>query len=263
MADPRERVEVSEAEVAVHWKEEEFFYPSRNFIAQANMTDEKIYERFSLDNFPDCFKEYADLLDWYQYWHTTLDTSDAPCWKWFVGGKINACYNCVDRHLAKHRNKAALIFVPEPEEEPPVAVTYQDLFVRVNEFAALLRDFAGLKAGDRVTIHMPMVPELPITMLACARLGVIHSVVFGGFSGHACGDRVADSKSHVIVTMDAYYRNGQTPRPQAEGRRGDQGRGGGRAEGGQGARLEEAPGEVLVGDAHGGRARLLHRRSAA
>ena len=209
MASQRESVETSESEVAVHWKEEEFFYPPRSFIAQANMTDEKIYERFSLDNFPDCFKEYADLLEWYQYWHTTLDTSDAPCWKWFVGGKINACYNCVDRHLAKHRNKAALIFVPEPEDEPPVAVTYQELFVRVNEFAALLRDFAGLKAGDRVTIHMPMVPELPITMLACARLGVIHSVVFGGFSGHACGDRVADSKSHVIVTMDGYYRNGR------------------------------------------------------
>ena len=209
MANPRQMVEVSEAEVAVHWKEEEYFYPPRDFIAQANMTDEKVYERFSLDNFPDCFKEYADLLDWYQDWHTTLDTNDAPCWRWFVGGKINACYNCVDRHLAKHRNKAALIFVPEPEEEPPVAVTYQELFVRVNEFAALLRDFAGLKAGDRVTIHMSMVPELPITMLACARLGVIHSVVFGGFSGHACGHRIADSKSHVIVTMDGYYRNGQ------------------------------------------------------
>jgi len=117
MAPPREAVEVegvrvSEAEIAVHWKEEEYFYPPRDFIAQANMTDERVYERFSLDHFPDCFKEYADLLDWYQYWHTTLDTSDAPCWKWFVGGKLNACYNCVDRHLAKHRNKAALIFVP-------------------------------------------------------------------------------------------------------------------------------------------------------
>jgi len=76
MANQRESVETSESEVAVHWKEEEFFYPPRSFIAQANMTDEKIYERFSLDNFPDCFKEYADLLEWYQYWHTTLDTSD-------------------------------------------------------------------------------------------------------------------------------------------------------------------------------------------
>ena len=208
MTQVTEGVEVSEAQVAVHWREEEYYYPPRDFIAQANMVDESIYERFSLENFPECYKEYADLLSWDQYWHTTLDTSDAPCWKWFVGGKLNAAYNCIDRHLAKHRNKAALIFVPEPEDADPVVVTYQDLYVRVNEFAALLRDFAGLKAGDRVTIHMPMVPELPITMLACARLGVIHSVVFGGFSGRACGDRIGDSKSTVLVTMDSYYRGG-------------------------------------------------------
>ena len=201
--------EVSEAEIAVHWQEEEYFPPSIEFIAQANMTDAGIFDRFSLDNFPGCFKEYADLLDWYEYWHTTLDTSDAPCWKWFVGGKINASYNCVDRHLAKNKNKAAFIYVPEPEEEPHVVLTYQELYVRVNEFAALLQDKAGLKRGDRVTIHMPMTPELPITMLACARLGVIHSVVFGGFSGRACGERAADSGSRVIISMDAYYRSGK------------------------------------------------------
>ena len=101
------------------------------------------------ENFPDCFKEYADLLDWDQYWHTTLDTSDAPCFKWFVGGKINASYNCVDRHLKQYKNKAALIYVPEPEDEPQQAITYQELYVRVNEFAALLRDFAGVKTGGQ------------------------------------------------------------------------------------------------------------------
>ncbi len=202
-------VKVSEAAIAVHWQEEKNFYPSTQFIAQANMTEPGIYERFSLKNFPECYKEYTDLLTWYQYWHTTLDTSDAPCWKWFVGGKINACYNCVDRHLPKYKNKAAIIFVPEPEDEPHVALTYQELYVRVNEVAAVLRDFAGLKAGDRVTLHLPMVPELPITMLACARLGVIHSEVFGGFSGKACGDRIADSGSHVLITIDGYYRSGQ------------------------------------------------------
>ncbi|MFQ5578099.1 MAG: AMP-binding protein, partial [Anaerolineae bacterium] len=201
-------VNVSEAQIAVHWQEEEYFHPSTEFIAQANMTDAGIYDRFSLDNFPECYKEYADLLTWYQYWHTTLDTSDAPCWKWFVGGKINASYNCIDRHLARYKNKAAILYVPEPEDEPHQAITYQELYVRVNEFAALLRDFAGLKTGDRVTIHMPMTPELPITMLACARLGVIHSVVFGGFSGQACGERVADSGSHILITMDGYYRGG-------------------------------------------------------
>jgi len=201
--------EVSEAQIAVHWQEEQYFHPPASFIAQANMTDTSIYEKFNLDNFPECFKEYADLLTWDQYWHTTLDTSDAPCWKWFVGGRINASYNCVDRHLAKYKNKAALLYVPEPEDEPHVALTYQELYVRVNELAALLQDFAGLKAGDRVTLHMPMVLELPITMLACARLGIIHSEVYGGFSGGACGERVADSGSHVLITIDGYYRSGK------------------------------------------------------
>jgi acetyl-CoA synthetase len=98
--------------------------------------------------------------------------------------------------------------VPEPEAEPHVAITYRDLYHRVCEFAALLRDFCGLKAGDRVTLHMPMVPELPVTMLACARLGVVHSQVFGGFSGNACGTRIADSGSRFLITMDGYYRSG-------------------------------------------------------
>src|SRR5437867_2320812 len=208
MSEAQETLELSEAQIAVHWREEEYIYPPAPFIAQANMTDPQIYERFGLEHFPECFKEYADLLSWYQYWHTTLETSDAPCWKWFVGGKINAAYNCVDRHLARYKNKAAIVYVPEPEDESHVALTCRELYVRVNEMAALLREFAGIKAGDRVTIHMPMVPELPVTMLACARLGAIHSVVFGGFSGQSCGERIADSESRVLVTMDSYYRNG-------------------------------------------------------
>ncbi len=202
-------LDVSEAQIAVHWQEEQVFPPSAQFIAQANMTDPRIFERFSEDKFPECYKEYADLLTWYRYWHTTLDASDPPFWKWFLGAEINASYNCVDRHLDKYKNKAALIWVPEPEDEPHVTLTYQELYVRVNEVAALLRDFAGLKAGDRVTLHLPMVLELPITMLACARLGVIHSVVFGGFSAKACGERIADSGSEVLVTMDGYYRGGK------------------------------------------------------
>ncbi|MCJ7624615.1 MAG: AMP-binding protein, partial [Anaerolineaceae bacterium] len=200
---------VSEAAIAVHWKEEKLFHPGSEFIAQANMTDPKIYQRFNLDNFPECFREYADLLTWDKYWHTTLDTSEAPSWKWFAGGKLNASYNCVDRHLAEYKNKVALYFVPEIENEAYIAITYQELYVRVNEMAALLRDKLGLKAGDRVTLHLPMTPELPITMLACARLGLIHSVVFTGFSGRACGERIADSGSRVLVTMDGYYRNGK------------------------------------------------------
>ncbi len=202
-------VQVSEAEIAVHWREEEYYHASPKFIGQANVSDPSIRERFSLEHFPECFKEYADLLTWDKYWETTLDTSNAPFFKWFVGGRLNASYNCVDRHLAKYRNKAAFIWVPEPEDQVTQAITYQELYIRVNEMAALLQDFCGLKAGDRVTLHLPMVPDLPVTMLACARLGVIHSEVFGGFSGTACGGRIADSGSHILITMDAYYRNGE------------------------------------------------------
>jgi acetyl-CoA synthetase len=207
MQKPEAR-EVSEAEIAVHWKEEEKIPPPPKFIGQANMADPAILERFSEKNFPECFREYGDMLSWDKYWHTTLDSSNPPFWKWFVGGKLNACYNCVDRHLPKYRNKAALIWVPEPEDEPHQAITYQELYERVNEFALALQAM-GLKAGDRITFHLPMMLALPISMLACARLGIIHNQVFGGFSAKACAERMVDSKSHVLVTCDGYYRNGQ------------------------------------------------------
>ena len=208
-AGEQQDTEVSEAQIAVHWQEEGYFSPPKEFIAQANLADKSVFKRFSLDKFPGYYKEFAALLDWYKKWDQLLDASNPPFWRWFVGGKINASYNCVDRHLAKHKNKTAIHFVPEPENEAIQHLTYQELFVRVNEFAALLRDFCGLKAGDRVTLHMPMVAELPITMLACARLGVIHSQVFSGFSGKACADRVSDSESRVLITMDAYHRAGK------------------------------------------------------
>src|SRR5437879_1681536 len=204
-----EEIEVSEAQIAVHWREEEYFHPPAKFIGQANASDPAIFERFKEENFPECFREYADLLTWDKYWHTTLDTSNAPFWKWFVGGRLNASYNCVDRHLAKYRNKAAFIWVPEPEDRATQALACHEAYRRVNEMAALLRDYCGLKTGDRVTLHLPMVPDLPVTMLACARLGVIHAEVFGGFSGAACGGRIADSQSKILITMDAYYRNGE------------------------------------------------------
>jgi acetyl-CoA synthetase len=200
--------EVSEAQIAVHWREEEYYEPPAAFVAQANANDPAIFDRFTEDKFPECFKEYADLLSWDEPWHTTLDTSNPPFWKWFTGGKLNACYNCVDRHAEARPDKDAIIWVAEPEADEPVHISYSELLRRVNEFAVLLRDFAGLKTGDRVTLHMPMVPELPITMLACARLGIIHSQVFGGFSGNACGTRIADSGSRVLITMDSYYRSG-------------------------------------------------------
>ncbi len=200
---------VNEAQIAVHWREEEYFYPPPRFIGQANASDPAIYERFAEERFPECFREYAELLDWDRYWHTTLDTSSPPFWKWFVGGRLNASYNCVDRHVATMPNKAALIWVPEAETEETRTITYRDLYGRVNEFAALLRGFCGLEQGDRVTFHMPMVPDLPVSMFACARLGVVHSEVFAGFSGTACGGRIADSGSRVLITIDGYYRDGK------------------------------------------------------
>ncbi|CEG11969.1 Acetyl-coenzyme A synthetase [groundwater metagenome] len=202
------KMSLSEAEIASHWQEEEYFEPQEKFIRQANVKDEAIYERFKEENFPECFKEYADLLTWDRYWKITLDTSNPPFFKWFVGGKLNVCYNCVDRNLAKYKNKAAIIWVPESEGEHDRVITYQELYVKVNEFASLLLEL-GLKAGDRITFHMPMVPELPVSMLACARLGIIHSEVFGGFSGKACGERIADSGSNILVTIDGYCRGGK------------------------------------------------------
>jgi acetyl-CoA synthetase len=199
---------VSESQIAVHWREEDYYYPPESFVVQANASDPAIFDRFSLDKFPDCFTEYADLLDWDRRWDTVLDSGDPPFWKWFTGGRLNACYNCVDRHAAGSPDKTAIIFVPELEADEHVRISYAELLRRVNEFAAVLRDSAGLQAGDRVTLHMPMVPETAVTMLACARLGVIHSQVFGGFSGQACGTRIADSGSRVLITMDGYYRAG-------------------------------------------------------
>ena len=200
--------EASEAQIAVHWREEEYYPPPASFAEQANANDPHILERFSAENFPECFTEYADLLTWERKWDTLVDTSNPPFFKWFVGGRLNACVNCVDRHLETRAEENALIWVPELEEDETQEITYAELHRRVNEFAALVRDFAGLGKGDRITFHMPMVPELPVSMLAAARLGVIHSEVFGGFSGTACGQRMADAQSTVLVTIDAYYRNG-------------------------------------------------------
>ena len=200
---------VSEAQIAVHWREEQTYPPPAGFVAQANASDPAIFGRFGEEHFPDCFKEYADLLTWDAPWETTLDTSNPPFWKWFTGGRLNASYNCVDRHAAASPDKTAIIFVPELESDEHVEISYAELHRQVNEFAAVLRDSLGLKSGDRVTLHMPMVPELAVTMLACARLGVIHSQVFGGFSGTACGRRIADSGSRVLISMDGYYRAGQ------------------------------------------------------
>jgi acetyl-CoA synthetase len=204
-----EITEVSESQIAVHWREEEYYPPPERLKETANANDPAIRDRFSEEHFPECFEEYAELLTWDRKWDTILDTSNPPFWKWWIGGRLNACVNCVDRHLEARGNKNAFIWVPELEDHETKEITYEELHRRINEFAALLRDFAGVQTGDRVTFHLPMVPELPVSMLACARMGVIHSQVFGGFSGAACGNRMVDSQSTILVTMDAYYRQGE------------------------------------------------------
>ncbi len=136
--------ELTEAQIAVHWKEEEYFYPTKEFKTQANLVDSSFIKKFSEKNFPKCFDAYANLLDWDKKWKKTLDTSNPPFWKWFGGGRLNVSYNCVDRHLAEHKNKAAFIFVPEPENETAQVLTYRELYVRVNETAVKLVDSAPL-----------------------------------------------------------------------------------------------------------------------
>ena len=176
-------------------------------MEQANAKDEAIRERFAEERFPDSSVEYAEMLTWDRKWDTVLDTSDPPFFKWLLGGRLNACVNCVDRHLESRGDRNALIWVPEPEEVEPLEITYADS-IGGSTSSPRSSDFTGLKTGDGMTFHLPMVPELPVAMLACARIGAIHSEVFGGFSGAACGHRMADAESTVLVTIDAYYRNG-------------------------------------------------------
>jgi len=185
--------------------EERRFSPPEGFREQANIRDPKIYEQAAQD--PAAFwAGFASELDWSQPWERVLDWQP-PHAKWFVGGRLNACYNCVDRHIAgPKRNKAAIIWEGEPGERR--TLTYWDLYREVNRFANGLKHL-GVKKGDRVAIYMPMIPELPIAMLACARIGAVHSVVFGGFSAEALADRINDAQAKVLITADGGYRRGQ------------------------------------------------------
>jgi len=183
--------------------EQDYFRPPPSFVGQANVSDPSIHDRF--DDFPDGFEEYAALLDWDERWDQTFDGSNPPFFEWFVGGTLNASYNCVDRHLEERANQVALLW--EGEDGAQRNLTYRDLYREVNKMAAALREI-GVEQDDVVTLHLPMVPALPITMLACARIGAPHSVVFAGFSASALAQRVDDADSDVIVTIDGYYRRG-------------------------------------------------------
>ncbi|MBC8063698.1 MAG: acetate--CoA ligase [Chlorobia bacterium] len=184
--------------------ESRLFPPSDEFRAQANLNDPEIYARAAAD--PVAFwEEQAKDLDWFEPWHTALEWH-RPFAKWFVGGKLNACYNCVDRHAAGPRaDKIAILWEGEPGEVRKI--TYRELKDEVCRIANALTSL-GVKKGDRVCIYLPMVPELAMTMLACARIGAAHSVVFGGFSADSLAERTNDAQAKVIVTADGGYRRG-------------------------------------------------------
>ncbi|MGQ9809534.1 MAG: acetate--CoA ligase [Armatimonadota bacterium] len=186
-------------------KENRSFPPPEDFARQANLNDPEIYTRAAED--PEAF--WADVargLDWFHPWEQVLHW-EVPFARWFVGGKLNACYNCVDRHVrTARRNKAAIIW--EGENGESRVLTYWDLYREVNRFASVLREHFGIRKGDRVCIYMPMVPELPIAMLACARIGAVHTVVFGGFSAESLKERINDCQCRLVITADGGYRRG-------------------------------------------------------
>jgi len=189
-------------------KETRQFPPSDAFVASAHVNAaerDRLAEWAKSD--PDAFwAEQAKSLHWFKPWTKVCDWSGAPHAKWFVGGTINASYNCLDRHLADRGNKAAIVWEGEPGDSR--TLTYQQLHREVCKFANALKSL-GVGKGDRVTIYMPMTPEAAIAMLACARIGAMHSVVFGGFSAEAVADRNNDAQSKLIITTDGGWRRGK------------------------------------------------------
>jgi len=192
-------------DIDVLLQEHRKFEPSKTFQQHANASSPEIYERAARD--PEGFwAEMASTLEWSKPWKNVLEW-DAPWAKWFTGGTLNASVNCVDRHVrGAMRNKAAIVWEGEPGDRR--TLTYWDLYREVNAFANVL-DSLGVKRGDRVAIYLPMIPEAAIAMLACARIGAIHSVVFGGFSPESLRDRINDAQAKVLITADGAYRRGQ------------------------------------------------------
>jgi len=184
--------------------EERVFEPPDLFRVHANFSDPSVYQKASQN--PEAFwSEQAQYLSWFKPYETVLQWHP-PHAQWFEGGQLNAAYNCVDRHrLGARKNKAAIIWEGEPGDK--VVLTYDMLGRKVDQAAHMLRAL-GVQKGDRVTIYLPMIPELPIALLACAKIGAIHSIVFGGFSARSLRDRIVDADSKVLITADAGWRRG-------------------------------------------------------
>ena len=180
------------------------FPPPEEFRKKAWVKDEKIYEEAAKD-FEGFWASFAEELHWFEKWDKVLEWN--PPWaKWFVNGKLNVSYNCLDRHLKTRNNKPALIWEGEPGDQK--IYTYQELHREVCKFANVLKSL-GVTKGDRVAIYMPMIPELPIAMLACTRIGAPHSIVFGGFSPVSLRDRILDAEAKILITSDGGWRRGK------------------------------------------------------
>jgi acetyl-CoA synthetase len=199
---------MAESNIESQLNEQRVFKPSPEFSATAHIRSLGEYEGISKAALADPEKFWADIaseLHWFKKWHTVLEWN-YPFSKWFIGGKTNLSYNCIDRHLTTWRkNKIAILWEGEPGDVR--ALSYQMLHREVCRFANVLKALGAAK-GDRATIYMGMVPELAIALLACARIGVVHNVVFGGFSAEALRDRINDSKSRILITADGGYRRG-------------------------------------------------------
>jgi acetyl-CoA synthetase len=191
-------------DIDVLLEENRKFDPPNEFRRTANVSNDKIYEQAARD--PERFwADQARELEWIKPWSKVLEWSP-PHAKWFTGGKINVAANCIDRHLkGARKDKAALIWEGEPGDEK--TLTYSDLHREVSKFANVLKKL-GVKKGDRVAIYLPLIPEAAVSMLACARIGAIHSVVFGGFSPESLRDRINDAKARLLITADGGYRRG-------------------------------------------------------
>ncbi len=179
------------------------FPPSEEFRRNANVNDPAIWSQADADR-EAYWAGWAEQLDWQTKWDRVLEWNP-PHANWFVGGKLNASYNCLDRHLETRGDKAALIWEGEPGEVR--RITYRELHAEVSRFAGVLKSL-GVAKGDRVAIYMPLIPEAVVAMLACARLGAIHSVVFGGFSADALKDRIQDQEAKLVITATSGYRRG-------------------------------------------------------
>ena len=194
----------NETTVGADWAIGKAFPPTKEFTAQANANDPAIYAKAAEDT-EGFWASWAAQLDWIEPWETILDWNP-PHAKWFVGGKLNVTANCIDRHVNNGKaNKRAIVWEGEPGDQR--TLTFAELAVEVQKFANVLKSL-GARKGDRISIYMPMVPEAAVAMLACARIGAVHSVVFGGFSAESLRERTDDCGSKIVITADGYWRRG-------------------------------------------------------